>query len=121
VVPDRAEQTAQAYGIPRVYATIDELLHNPAVDIVDIAVRPCDLLPIVEQVTAVGKHLLCQKPLAGHYRIARQIVNLASEVKVNLAVNQQMRWNASRASLADTPYGRPCVQNGIATVAYRAG
>ncbi|MGA7922344.1 MAG: Gfo/Idh/MocA family oxidoreductase, partial [Candidatus Acidiferrales bacterium] len=90
----QAEKTARDHGIPKVYSTTDELLADPAVGIVDVAVYPDVQVGIVEQVTASKKHLLCQKPFADEYAKAVRCVELARQAKVKIAVNQQMRWDA---------------------------
>jgi len=89
---EAAEQTARAHNMPRVYRSLDELLNDPSVEIVDIAVRPWDQLQVVQQVTAAHKHLLCQKPLSDQYADAVEIVRLANAAGVKLAVNHQLRW-----------------------------
>src|SRR5882762_9297409 len=90
----KAESTAKEHGIERVYASVDELLRQSEIEIVDIAVYPAEQVAIVEKATAAGKHLLCQKPLADEYSKAVRSVELAEHAKVKIAVNQQMRWDA---------------------------
>jgi predicted dehydrogenase len=90
----QAERTAKQHGIMNVYSTLAELLRDPAVEIVDVAVYPTEQVAVVEQVAAAGKHLLCQKPLADEYAKAVRAVELAERAKVKMAVNQQMRWDA---------------------------
>jgi predicted dehydrogenase len=89
-----AARTAREHGIPRVTASVEELLADPEIAIVDIAVTPWDQPAIATQVIAAGKHVLCQKPLADRYAEAVRVVELARERGVKLAVNQQMRWDA---------------------------
>jgi predicted dehydrogenase len=91
---EAAEKTAREHGIPRVAASIDEMLDDPVIAIVDIAVTPWAQAAIAERVIAAGKHLLCQKPLADRYGDAVRVVALARDQGVTLAVNQQMRWDA---------------------------
>ncbi len=96
---DKAEQTARSFEVPTVYASVESLLGDPSVEIVDIAVPPWNQKDLVRQVTAAGKHLLCQKPLSNIYAEAVEIVEMAEASGVKLAVNQQMRWDqAVRAS-----------------------
>ena len=96
---ETAQRVAKAYDIPRVYAALDDLLTDPAVEVVDIAVPPQHQLSIVQKVVAAGKPMLCQKPLAYSFGDAQQIVALAQQAGVKQAVNQQMRWDAGiRAS-----------------------
>src|ERR1700683_1748109 len=90
----QAEKTAREHGIAKVYPSTDELLADPDVRIVDVAVYPDLQLGIVEQVTAARKHLLCQKPFADEYAKAVRCVELAEAANVKIAVNQQMRWDA---------------------------
>ena len=95
--PEAASRTVQEHGIPRVASSVDELLADPEISIVDIAITPWDQPAVAAQAIAAGKHLLCQKPLADRYGEAVCIVELAKEHGVKLAVNQQMRWDASIA------------------------
>jgi predicted dehydrogenase len=85
-------------GTAKVHDTLDALLADPDVDIVDIAVMPWHQLEIVERVAAAGKHMLCQKPLSDKFEQAVQIVQLAKRAGVKQAVNQQMRWDAGIAA-----------------------
>ncbi|QQE77956.1 Gfo/Idh/MocA family protein [Alicyclobacillus sp. SO9] len=88
----RAEQLAERYAIPKVYQSVEDLVADTDVEIVDIAVGASSQPSIVESVVAAGKHVLCQKPLGETYAMAKHIVNMCSAVGVKAAVNQQMRW-----------------------------
>src|ERR1700719_1615969 len=81
----QAEKTAREHGIPRVYASTDELLSDPEIRIADVAVYPDVQLGIVEQVAAAKKHLLCQKPFADEYGKAVRCVDLAQRANVKIA------------------------------------
>jgi predicted dehydrogenase len=91
---EQAERTATQHGIAKVFDSVEELLRESSVEIVDVAVYPAEQVAIVEQATAAGKHLLCQKPFADEYSKAIRTVELAEHAKVKIAVNQQMRWDA---------------------------
>jgi len=91
---EAADKTARDHGIPRVCATVEELLANREVEIVDIAVYPAAQAEIVAKAAAAGKHMLCQKPFADEYSKALRNVELAAKANVKIAVNQQMRWDA---------------------------
>jgi predicted dehydrogenase len=92
-----AARTAREHGIPRLATCVDDLLSDPEIAIVDIAVTPWDQVEIAERAVAARKHLLCQKPLADRYADAVRLVELAGGHGVKLAVNQQMRWDAGIA------------------------
>lgn len=89
---ERARNLAQAFGIPRVYESVEALMADGDVNIVDIAVPPVAQEVLAPQVSRAGKHLLCQKPLARSGSVARGMVSLFDEVGVRAALNVNMRW-----------------------------
>jgi predicted dehydrogenase len=91
--PEASATLARRFGIPKVYRTLSDLLADPKVEIVEVAVLPRAQLEIVRQVAAARKHLLCQKPLSDIFAEAVDIVRLARQAGIKLAVNQQMRWD----------------------------
>ncbi len=97
----KAENTARKYNIPKVYGTLSDLLADPGVAIVEIAVHPWQQSEVARQAIAAGKHLLCQKPLSDSYPQAVETVRLAREAGVKLAVNQQMRWDPAIRAVRD--------------------
>ena len=108
---DRAGALAKAWGLPRTYATLDELLSDDAVEVVDIGVPPMAQSEIVERAFAAGKDVLAQKPLALSSREAARLVALADASGRKLVVNHQMRYDegiaAAREMLARGWIGEP--------------
>src|SRR5689334_18020713 len=64
---EAAAKTVRDHGLKKVYATLDEVLNDPVVQIVDVAVLPWEQKNIVAKAVAAGKHLLCQKPFSDRY------------------------------------------------------
>lgn len=95
---DAARSTATAHGIPRVYDSIEQLLADPQVAIVDIAVHPAAQPDIAVQCLEHGKHVLCQKPLGMTLSAAKHIVDASLGTGQKAAVNQQMRWSGGIAA-----------------------
>jgi len=98
----RAQETARLRGIPRVYATLEELLTDPEVEVMDIAVPPDQQLAVVRQVVERDSRIrgiLAQKPLALHFAEALEIVRRCERAGIVLAVNQNMRWDPSIRAL----------------------
>ncbi len=96
--PEAAAAAAAEFDIPTVYRSVDALLEDSRVEIVDIAV-PAPFQPeIAHRVISSGRALLCQKPLAETFDEARGIVAAAEAARVKIAVNQQMRWAPSIAT-----------------------
>lgn len=96
--PATARRLAEKHGIGKVYESLDDLLANPAIEIVDIAVPAPAQRAIAERALATGKHLLCQKPLSENIADAEAIVAAGRAAGRKVAVNQQMRWSPGIAA-----------------------
>lgn len=83
----------EEFGVRRVFPSLDELLADPAVAIVDIATHPDQRVPLIRAALAAGKHVLAQKPLATDLDHARDVVDEAERRGLKLAVNQNGRWS----------------------------
>lgn len=90
-----ARRVATANAIARVHPTVEALLADPEVDVVDIALPPDLQPPVVLDAIRAGKHVLAQKPLAVTYRDAVAMVEAAERAGVVLAVNQNGRFDPS--------------------------
>ena len=100
--PDEARAVAKLRGIPKTYDTVAELLADPAIEVVDIAVPPHRQLAIVREAVKHADHIkgiLAQKPLAANYRDAVEVVRLCEEAGITLGVNQNMRYDQSMRAL----------------------
>ncbi len=95
---DRAREVAARHGIPRVYASLDELLADDRVRVVDIAVPVAHQPPIFRAAVAAGKSILAQKPFTAEPETARELAALAAEAGVIAAVNQQLRFDEGIAA-----------------------
>src|SRR5688572_16572448 len=91
---EAAAKTVQAHGLDKVYGSLDEVLLDPGVQIVDIAVLPWEQRDIVEKALSAGKHLLCQKPFSNKYAEAVEMAALAQQAGLKIAVHQQFRWSS---------------------------
>ena len=99
-----AREVAALREIPRAYETLDEMLDDPTVAILDIAVPPDRQRSIVERAVEKGRYLegiLAQKPLAENYADAKAIVTMCEARKLTLAVNQNMRYDQSIRAVKD--------------------
>jgi predicted dehydrogenase len=87
-----AQAAQQQFGIHTIYPSLEALLADPAIEIVDIATFPEQRIPIMRQALAAGKHILAQKPLAIDLKQARAIVREAEQAGLKVAINQNGRW-----------------------------
>ncbi|MCA0271368.1 MAG: Gfo/Idh/MocA family oxidoreductase [Proteobacteria bacterium] len=62
--PARGADRARALGVPRAYGSLDELLADPAVQVVHVTSPNVAHHEQVLQILAAGRHVICEKPLA---------------------------------------------------------
>lgn len=120
---EKTQAVAKRHGIERTYADFRELLDDPAVTVVDIAVPPDVQLSVVREVVKHANHVrgvLAQKPLGMDLAEAREVVNLCREAGITLVVNQNMRYDqsvrAAKSLLDQQTLGEPV----LATIDMRA-
>ena len=94
----KAQDVAKRHGIPTVYKTLAELLADPKVEIVDIAVPAAAQPEIFAQVAAAKKHILAQKPFATTVAEGEAMVKQAKDAGIIAAVNQQLRFEEGVAA-----------------------
>jgi predicted dehydrogenase len=101
--PAKAAQVALQHSIPTAHESVERLLDDDRVEVLDIAVPP-DVQPVVIREAAKRKHLrgiLAQKPLAMSYREAKECVELCERAGIVLSVNQNMRFDQSIRGMKD--------------------
>ncbi|MEM7374065.1 MAG: Gfo/Idh/MocA family oxidoreductase [Bacteroidota bacterium] len=100
----KAQEAAQAFGIPKVYQDYRIMLDKEEVDIVDIITPPNTHLELVQYAAKKGIHILCQKPLAPSLKEAQQMVLVAKEQGIRLLIHENFRfqpWYRKMKSLID--------------------
>jgi predicted dehydrogenase len=91
---DEKESTSaqQKLGLPKAYKSLDEVLNDPAVQVVHLPVPNVLHYPFAKRVLAAGKHVLVEKPLAMNSRESAELVELARSKKVAAAVCYNVRF-----------------------------
>lgn len=89
-----AESRAKQHHIGKVYATSEELLADPGIDAVVIAVSNEWHAPIAVKALQAGKHILLEKPMAIHLEAAKQIVRAQKETGKIVMIPHQLRWES---------------------------
>ena len=94
---EHAARVAQRHNVPKVYDTCDQLLDDPTIEVLDIAVPPNAQLGLIKAACArkTVKGILAQKPLAMNYAEALEAVAACEAAGISLAVNQNMRYDHS--------------------------
>lgn len=90
---DRAKGRRDAF-YPQAAVTnrFEEIINRDDVDIIDAATHPDPRRQIMETAILAGKHVLSQKPFVTDLDLGQQLVELADQHRVVLAVNQNGRW-----------------------------
>lgn len=91
--PEAARSRAEEFGIPSVAPSLDVLLEDPAVELVDVTFPGNARLEAVRKIAAAGKPILVQKPLADDLEVACEMVRVCEEAGIPLAVNMNARFN----------------------------
>lgn len=90
--PAAAARTAERFGIPAVYAGLEEMLDGAALDLLDIATPPPSHLPAIRCAAARGLPAICQKPFCTSLADAEAAVALAEAAGSLLAVHENFRF-----------------------------
>ncbi|MBY4891327.1 Gfo/Idh/MocA family oxidoreductase [Rhodobacteraceae bacterium N5(2021)] len=90
---DKAEAKAVEYcPAARIEDEWQAILANPDIDVVDITLHPEHRTEIIKAALKAGKHVLSQKPFVTDLDTGIDLVKLAQDQDVKLAVNQNGRW-----------------------------
>src|SRR6266436_2680106 len=91
--PLRAREASERFKIPRSYADYRELLEQPDIDAVTIALPNYLHAPVAMEALRARKHVLLEKPMATSAKEAAKMVEVARNMKRTLMVAQNMRFN----------------------------
>ncbi len=89
--PERGAAFASENGLERSYATLDELLGDPAVDAVYISTTNDLHAEQTIAAAAAGKHVLCEKPLAMSLADAERMIAACAAAGMVLATDHHQR------------------------------
>ena len=103
---DLAEDISQRFQVPA-WPTFNDLVTDPDVDAVYIAVPHYLLAPLTMQVLESGKHVLTEKPLATSLEQVDMLITMADAQKLALGVFYEMRYAPAHAQ------ARQLIQNGV--------
>ena len=64
---DTLPDFAKAWGIPKDYGDLEDLLKDPEIDLIDISTPPALHKDMIVSAMRAGKHVICEKPLTGFF------------------------------------------------------
>jgi myo-inositol 2-dehydrogenase/D-chiro-inositol 1-dehydrogenase len=95
-MPEKAQSLATAYG-SKPYAQVDDLLADPAVEVVYVLTHHNSHAAISMRCLEAGKHVFCEKPLAMSLKDARRVGQVVQHSGRQLMVGFNHRWNPAVA------------------------
>jgi len=108
-IDDPSAKNVNLSGIKK-YTRIEDLLLDPAVDLVDITLPTYLHAKNVVKALEAGKHVLCEKPIALTVEDAAQMVKAAGAAKGKFMVAHCIRWwpeyAVTREIVTSKTYGR---------------
>ena len=75
IIPERAERLAKKYDVPHTLKWFRELLAMEEIDAVDVCLHNNKHAPVSIAAMEAGKHVYCEKPMAGSYVDAKAMVD----------------------------------------------
>ena len=100
-----AEDAARRYGYDKAVSSWEEIAADPSIDAVSIVVGNALHRPIAEALVKAGKHVLCEKPLAGSLDDARAMVAAERSAEVVTAVGYTYRRSPAITAIRDHVQG----------------
>jgi len=101
------ERATEYFPDATIFTDYHDLLRRDDIEVLDIATHPPSRPPIIRDSLRAGKHVLSQKPFVLDLDVGQELVDLADECNVRLAVNQNGRWSPHFS------YMRSAVENGV--------
>ncbi|MBM7044784.1 Gfo/Idh/MocA family protein [Rhizobium lusitanum] len=113
---ERAKEKALQFGIGHAYGSYDDMLADPAVDVVHITSPNDDHPAQAEAALKAGKHVICEKPLALTSGQTDRLRKIAAETGRVAAVNFNIRFypqvHEMRSRIRDGSTGTPFLVTG---------
>ncbi len=120
---EKAEAFAQKWSIDKSYGSYQELIADPAVDLIYVGTPHSHHYDVTREALLAGKPCLVEKAFMANYRQAKEIVDIARERKVFLAEAIWTRYQPAlpmvRQLIADGRIGAPRLIT--ATLGYSMG
>lgn len=99
--PERAREFAERWGFSRAYGSYEELLADPDVDLVYVALPHSHHHRWTIAALEAGHHVLCEKAFAANERQAREMIECARERGLLLAEAIWTRYMPSRKMIEE--------------------
>ena len=110
IVQRKGDEAAKEYPAAKIWRSVEELLAEPAVELVVVATPNETHYALAKQALEAGKHVVIDKPFAASTAEARELIELAAAKGVVLAPFHNRRWDGDfltvRRLVEDKTLGR---------------
>src|SRR5215471_5578039 len=90
--PERAEATADEFGIPKHYTNYEQLIRDPDIDVVDVCAPNVLHAEVTLAALSHGKDVICTKPLATNLADAKRMVGEARNLGRTIYYAENVRF-----------------------------
>jgi predicted dehydrogenase len=113
---DSAElnRVGDMYGIPNRYTDFKEMLARDDIVAVDVCLHNNLHMPVAVAALEAGKHVYCEKPMAGSYIDAERMYNKAQELGLKLSIQSRLLFEV------ETKAARAIIDQGLLGKRYHA-
>lgn len=94
ILPERMAQMQKKYPACKAYSSPEEMLADPEIELVAVAVRSRDHVKFDIQVLEAGKHLIAEKPIAISYAEAMKLKEVSDRHPGKMFCRQNRRFEA---------------------------
>ena len=91
-IKESRNEAAEAAGL-HAYASLEELLADPSVEIVTVAIPNQLHKEVCVQAMEAGKHVVCEKPVALNHEELQRMIDVSKVNKVLFTGHQNRRWD----------------------------
>ena len=102
------------YGIPNRYTDFHKMLERDDIQAVDVCLHNNLHMPVTVAALKAGKHVYCEKPMAGSYIDAETMYNKAQELGLKLAIQSRLLFET------ETRAARYIIDRGLLGERYHA-
>lgn len=111
IIKERAEQAGAELGSEKSFASMDEMLAQDGIDLVDICTPHPTHAELTIQALRAGKHVICEKPMALNLDDAARMMSVAREENRHLYIGHtrrfDRRWIEVKGQLGAGRIGKP--------------
>ncbi len=108
------QRVSQTYGIRDTYFLYKDLLKREDIDAVDVCLHNNLHMPVTVAALRAGKHVYCEKPMAGSFRDALAMANTARELDRKLSIQLNTLFSK------ETKAARILIEQGLLGKLYHA-